>query len=167
LTDYELPTINVAVIGSQGEHKIVKCKVDQHKALIKDSGVDYTVSFSLNNVKPMWVKVLFGWSWKPGIYWVAGTNQALDIASSGEFLPPLTQKDNAAFVEKTEFEKRTKPTKKMTDIQFLLLLLGIAIVAGIGIMNLFGVHISFSTAHSTAKAVVSASPTPSPIAILP
>lgn len=158
--DYESSTIRVACFGYQKGLKIIQTKVDQNKAIIKDHGTYYTVSFNENDVIPIWVRVNLTHTWRQGIAWRVGTNQAIKMGSlNDDFLPLLTQQETAAFIQRTTAEQKARPKRMLSNLQFAILLLAIGAVAGIGIANLFGVHLSASTG-TTIQQVINATVTP-------
>lgn len=156
---YEPKTIQVLAIGSQGGIKRVQAKAHQNYAILKDGIV---ISFKLKDVRPIWVPGLFNSKWKQGILWRAGTLEAINPDAQDQFIPLLSQGDANKYIV-TQIANASNSSKKAIETwQFWVLLVGIIVVAVLGALSLFGVHLNATTTTTIIQNVTAPTQTPLP-----
>lgn len=165
LQDYDGKTIQVIVLNSQGTKKRITCKVDQHVIKMKD-GVN--VKFTKADVFDFWVQGTFRGRFKKAVEWRSGTLEAIhqDFTKDTAYLPPISQADTTNFVKHQILNALDSGKKVIENWQFWVLLIGIIAVAIIGILSLFGVHLSGGGTTTIIQNITS-TPHPTVLATIP
>lgn len=177
ITGFDDETIRVVVLNGK-RVKIIECPVKEGKAYFTKQ---ISIRFTPNDIGAVFVRSRrppFRKEYRQCILWRAGQDSAisgqqakavldpntevtLDCENWGnkdDFMPPLTQEENARFIERLVLEAMAR-NKKLTTNQFAVLCVLIGIAIAVGVMNLAGVHLSLSSGQ---QAIVNATVTATP-----
>lgn len=136
--------------------RIVKKKYKENRAQMDKKG-NWEVTFKGSQIGRVWVRVAptFRHKYMPAIFVREGSNNAIDLENKDDFIPPLTQKENAEMIKHKMAQAKAKG-KLLTTGQFIVIVAGLGVIIALLLANMAGVHIGVQTIVQNATSTVPA-----------